>query len=192
MAASVCGWCGSSKRLQQRLYQMGLNTEQRQNIVYFTGYEVEHTMCHGMKTLFVIGTPPLDEILSKVIESDVEHIYFGTSQSFNPKAITRKEYEAWDRVIIPCLNSKYWVTLDFGVEHIEGVLESGYNEYPRFVPMISVKLPYINQLNYNATLKLDDRTWGATNPGVWTHHLQSLMSKDKFTHWDQYTQDTPT
>ena len=52
------------------------------------------------------------------------------------------------------------------------------------------KLPYITQLNYNATLKLDDRTWGATNPGVWTHHLQSLMSKDKYTHWDQYTQDT--
>jgi hypothetical protein len=56
--------------------------------------------------------------------------------------------------------------------------------------MISVKLPYINQLNYNATLKLDDRTWGDTNPGVWTHHLQSLMTKDKYTYWDQYTQDT--
>jgi len=80
--------------------------------------------------------------------------------------------------------------LDFGVEHIEGVLESGYNEYAKFIPMISVKLPYINQLNYNTTIKLDDRTWGDTNPGVWTHHLQSLMGKDKFTFWDQYTQDT--
>jgi hypothetical protein len=55
--------------------------------------------------------------------------------------------------------------------------------------MISVKLPYINQLNYNATLKLDDKTWGATNPGVWTHHLQSLMSLDMFTNWNQYVQD---
>jgi hypothetical protein len=25
---------------------------------------------------------------------------------------------------------------------------------------------------------------------VWTHHLQSLMTKDKYTYWDQYTQDT--
>jgi hypothetical protein len=56
--------------------------------------------------------------------------------------------------------------------------------------MISVKLPYINQLNYNATIKLDDRTWGATNPGVWTHHLPSLMTKETYTYWDQYTQDT--
>jgi len=169
---------------------MGLNTEERQGVVYFTGYEVEHTICHGMFTLFVVGTPPLKEIIEQAEKHKVKHVYFGTSQSFNPKSISHEEYKAWDEVIVGCLKKDYWVTLDFGVEHIEGVLESCYCEYPRFVPMISVKLPYINQLNYNATLKLDDRTWGATNPGVWTHHLPSLLSKDKFTYWDQYTQDT--
>ena len=171
---------------------MGLNTEERQEVVYFTGYEVEHTICYGMKTLFVVGTPPVEEIFEKAEANDCIHIYFGTSQSFNPKSISIEEYAAWDEVIRGCLQQDYWVSLDFGVEHIEGVIESGYSEWPRFVPMISVKLPYINQLNYNATLKLDDITWGKTNPGVWTHHLQSLMSKDKFTYWDQYTQDTPT
>jgi len=171
---------------------VGLNTEERQEVVYFTGYEVEHTICYGMKTLFVVGTPPLEDIIYKARQHEVTHIYFGTSQSFNPKSISHEEYALWDQVIIGCLKENYWVSLDFGVEHIEGVIESGYSEYQKFVPMISVKLPYINQLNYNATLKLDDRTWGATNPGVWTHHLQSLMSKDKFTYWDQYTQDTPT
>ena len=169
---------------------MGLNTDERQGVVYFTGYEVEHTVAYGMFTLFVVGTPPLEEILAQAQQHDVEQIYFGTSQSFNPKSISHEEYRAWDDVIIGCLKEDYWVTLDFGVEHIEGILESGYNEYAKFIPMISVKLPYINQLNYNATIKLDDRTWGATNPGVWTHHLQSLLGKDKFTFWDQYTQDT--
>ena len=167
-----------------------LNTEERQDIVYFTGYEVEHTICYGMKTLFVVGTPALKEILTKAQEHEVKHIYFGTSQSFNPKSISHEEYRAWDEVIIGCLKAGYWVTLDFDSSHNEGVLESGYSEYPRFVPMISVKLPYINQHNYNATLKLDDRTWGATNPGVWTHHLQSLMNKESYTYWDQYTKDT--
>jgi hypothetical protein len=119
----------------------------------------------------------------------VDHIYFGTSQSFNPKAATVLEYKKWDDVIFPCLKKNYWVTLDFGVEHINGVLESGYCEEQKFVPMISVKLPYINQLNYNATLKLDDRTWGATNPGVWTHRLHDLMDYNKFTKWDDYTKD---
>ena len=169
---------------------MGLNTDERQGVVYFTGYEVEHTVAYGMFTLFVVGTPTVEEILVQAQQHDVEQIYFGTSQSFSPKSISHEEYSAWDEVIIGCLKADYWVTLDFGVEHIEGVLESGYNEYAKFIPMISVKLPYINQLNYNATVKLDDRTWGATNPGVWTHHLQSLMGKDKFTYWDQYTQDT--
>ena len=169
-----------------------LNTEERQEVTYFTGYEVEHTVCYGMFTLFVVGTPPLEEILMQATcgSDKVTHIYFGTSQSFNPKSISHEEYKAWDEVIIGCLKAGYWVTLDFGVEHIEGILESAYNEYNRFVPMISVKLPYINQLNYNATLKLDDRTWGATNPGVWTHQLHDLMSKKHYTHWDQYTNDT--
>jgi hypothetical protein len=172
---------------------MGLNTEERLNVVYFTGYEVEHTICHGMKTLFVVGTPPLEEILQRANEdTDIKQIYFGTSQSFKPKSTTHSEWAPWDDVIFGCLKAGYWVTLDFGIEHVEGVIESGYNEHDRFVPMISCKLPYIKQLNYNATLKLDDITWGKTNSGVWTHQLHDLMSKDKYTYWDQYTQDTPT
>ena len=168
---------------------MGLNTEERKDIVYFTGYEVEHTIAYGMKTLFVVGTPPVCEIFEKASEQDCKHIYFGTSQSFNPKAVTQAEYQPWDNVIIGCLEAGYWVTLDFDVKHAEGVLESSYCEYQKFVPMISVKLPYIKQFNYNATLKLDDTTWGHSNPGVWTHQLHDLMTKDKYTYWDQYTQD---
>ena len=168
---------------------MGLNTIQRQGVVYFTGYEVEHTIAYSMKTLFVVGTPPVSEILEKAIEQDCKHIYFGTSQSFNPKAITQAEYQPWDSVILGCLEAGHWVTLDFDVKHAEGILESSYCEYPRFIPMISIKLPYIKQFNYNATLKLDDTTWGHSNPGVWTHQLHDLMAKDKYTYWDQYTQD---
>ena len=167
---------------------MGLNTEERQDVVYFTGYEVEHTVCYGMFTLFVVGTPPLNEILKKAKKAKVTHIYFGTSQSFNP--VTADDYAPWDEVIKGCLQENYWVSLDFDVKHIEDVIESSYSEYDRFVPMISVKIPYIKQLNYNATLKIDDITWGKTNSGVWTHQLHDLMSKDKYTYWDQYTQDT--
>jgi hypothetical protein len=171
---------------------MAIDTEGRQQVVYFTGYEVEHTVCYGLKTLFVVGTPPLEEILAKAkADPDIKHIYFGTSQSFNPANISHEDYAPWDQVIQGCLDKDYWVTLDFDVKHISGVMESAYNEYDRFVPMISVKLPYIKQLNYNATLKLDDLTWGKTNPGVWTHQLHDLMAKDKYTYWDQYTQDSP-
>jgi len=168
---------------------MGLNTEERQGVVYFTGYEVEHTVCYGMKTLFVVGTPLLEEILQQANRDvDIKHIYFGTSQSFNPSS--NEDWSTWNDRIRRCLDEGYWVTLDFDVKYAEEIHEDGWCEHARFVPMISVKLPYIGLYNYNATLKIDDRTWGATNPGVWTHHLPTLMSKDKYTHWDQYTQDT--
>jgi hypothetical protein len=169
---------------------MGLDTHQRQQARFFTGYEVEHTVCFGMKTLFVVGVQPIDNILALARAEDVKMIYFGTSQSFNPTSISHEQYNPWDVMIYGCLEQGYWVTLDFDVQHVEGVLESGYNENPKFVSMISCKIPYINQFNYNTTLKLDDSTWGATNPGVWTHQLHDLMSKNTYTHWDQYTQDT--
>lgn len=164
-----------------------LDTNQRQEVTYFTGYEVEHTICHGMYTLFVVGTPPLEDILRLAKEQNVTHIYFGTSQSFRP--IETSDWKIWDDRIMGCLNAGFWVTLDFDVKYAEEIHEDGWCENNRFVPMISVKLPYIGLYNYNATLKLDDRTWGATNPGVWTHQLHDLMTKDKYTYWDQYTQD---
>lgn len=167
---------------------MGLNTEERQNIIYFTGYEVEHTVAHGMYTLFVVGTPPLEEILSWAQRCQVDQIYFGTSQSFNPK--TTDDWKVWDDRIMGCLNAGYWVCLDFDVKYADEFHEDGWTENDKFIPMISVKLPYIKLFNYNATLKIDDKTWGATNPGVWTHHLPSLMSKNNFTYWDQYTHDS--
>ena len=169
---------------------MGLNTEERQGVVFFTGFEVEHTVCYGMKTLFVVGTPDVKDIQIQALQHGCQHIYFGTSQSFNPTSVTNEQYKPWDDVILPFLKTGYWISLDFDVKHIEGVIESGYCEYDKFVPMISCKIPYIKQLNYNATLKIDDITWGKTNPGVWTHQLNELMTKDKFTHWEQYTQDT--
>lgn len=175
---------------------MGLNTEQRKEVTFFTGYEVEHTVAHGMYTLFVVSTPSLEEILDIAKESQsnidenkrVKQIYFGTSQSFNP--VTYDDWKTWDKLIQGCLMQNYWVCLDFDSKYAEEIHEEGWCEEDRFIPMISIKLPYIKLYNYNATLKIDDRTWGATNPGVWTHQLHDLMNKEKYTHWDQYTQDT--
>jgi hypothetical protein len=143
-----------------------------------------------MFTLFVVGTPPIEEILDQASLYLVEHIYFGTSQSFpNIDVNDAEEWNKWSDVIKACLDKQYWVTLDLDVKQAEGLIESGLCEHDRFVPMLSVKLPYIKQFNYNATLKIDDLTWGKTNPGVWTHQLHDLMNNNKYTYWDQYTKD---
>lgn len=166
---------------------MGLNTNERQKVTYFTGFEVEHTIAHGMFTLFVVGTPPLDEILKFAKEHMVEQIYFGTSQSFTPKTID--DWDRWDQCIQGCLQENYWVTLDFDVSYSNLIHEYGWNESDKFISMISVKLPNIRLFNYNTTIKIDDTTWGHSNPGVWCHSLNELTTKSKFTFWDQYEQD---
>lgn len=172
---------------------MAIDTDGRQQVDYFVGTEVENTTMKNEKTLFVVGIKDPLEIY-KILETyevaeGVRHIYLGTSQCFHPK--TPEEWNEWDAFITRLLKAKLWVTLDFGVEYAEGVLEYSWNEYHNFIPMISVKLPHINQFNYNATLKLDDTTWGHSNPGVWCHPLHELQTRDVYTDWKDYTGDTP-
>jgi hypothetical protein len=80
-------------------------------------------------------------------------------------------------------------TLDLDVSAVEGLIEGPLVEYNNFIPMISVKIPYIQQLGYNATIKLDDRDFAATNPGVWCHSLHTLKDRAVFTDWSRYIKD---
>jgi hypothetical protein len=92
-------------------------------------------------------------------------------------------------MIVTCLQSNAWCTLDIDVTAAEGLHESPLCEYNRFIPMISVKLPYTKLFNYNTTIKIDDKDFDATNPGVWCHSLHDLQKRSVFTDWSKYTQD---
>jgi len=170
---------------------MAIDQKERKNIRFFTGIEVENTICKGKLNLFVVGIQPVEEILELAEFMQVENIYFGTSQSFVLDDDGDDTWMKWDEMMKQCLDKDYWVTLDFDISYVNQVLEFMSIEYKKFIPMISAKLPYINQLGYNAVLKLDDNTWGDTNSGVWTHHLHSLMNMESYTHWGEYIQDTP-
>ena len=164
-----------------------LTTDERLAAGFFLGTEVENTPRKGDKVLFVVGIKPVAEIARLVEAHDVNHVYLGTSQSFKPSC--NEAWEQWSNLVRELLDANFWVTLDFDVEYADGVLEEGWPENRKFIPMISVKLPYINQFGYNAVLKLDDTTWGVTNPGVWTHQLHALMTREAFTGWDEYVGD---
>jgi hypothetical protein len=156
-------------------------------IEFFTGLEVEHTPAYEMETLFVTGVHSPEPILAMAKENKVQHIYFGANQSFAPRDIA--DLKAWEHMVKNLLNAGYWCTLDFDVKYAEDILECGFNEQRKFISMISVKLPYLTQFNYNATIKLDDKDFEATNPGVWTHRLHDLLDSKVFTDWDQYKDD---
>jgi hypothetical protein len=160
------------------------------NAQLFVGTEVEHSPAFGLKTLFVVGVQPTELIEAAYIAYKCEHIYFGANQSFPNIDTNSSEWKSWEDMIKFFLDKDYTCTLDIDVKQIEGLLEGGFTEYNNFIPMISVKLPYIQQLGYNATLKLDDKNFAATNPGVWCHSLHGLMKRDMvFTDWSKYKQD---
>jgi hypothetical protein len=158
-----------------------------ESVKFFTGTEVEHTPALGKKTLFVVGVQTEDDIAAHL--TGCEHIYFGANQSFPNYDINARGWLDWENMILPFLDRGYLCTLDIDVKSVEGLLESGFTEYHNFIPMISVKLPYIRQLGYNATLKLDDKDFAATNPGVWCHSVHKLQNRTAFTDWSKYTKD---
>ena len=170
-----------------------MNRQGHENIQFFYGTEVEHTPAHGKYTMFVVGVQDIEDIRLHLSsgQQPVEHIYFGANQSF-PTSISVNDgvfWRPWEEMIKFFLKHDYLCTLDIDVSCAEGLLESGLTEYHNFIPMISVKLPYINQFGYNATLKIDDKDFRATNPGVWCHGLHELQDRSKFTDWSKYTED---
>jgi len=169
-----------------------MNREGHENTEFFYGTEVEHTPAHGRYTVFVVGCQDIEDIRLHLINAraPVEHIYFGANQSF-PKCGVNDVgvWRPWETMIKFFLDRNYLCTLDIDVSCAEGLLESGLTEYHNFIPMISVKLPYINQFGYNATLKIDDKDFQATNPGVWCHSLHDLQDRTRFTEWAHYTKD---
>ena len=161
-------------------------------VTYFVGTEIEHTPAFGKKTLFVVGIQDAAEIIEMASNNECTHIYLGANQSFEITGEhgSTSENKGWDAMVKECTSADFWVTLDFDLEYVDWINESGYSEHNNFIPMLSVKIPYIEQLGYNACIKLDDVDFNASNEGVWTHSIHSLMDRSKFTTWDQYKQDT--
>lgn len=158
----------------------------KDDVIFFTGNEIEHTPAYGMKTLFVVGIQPVEEIASRLI--GCQHIFFGANHSYDPKY--HEDHKQWEDMIMHFLNLDYWCSLDIPMSQVEEFNESGLCERNNFIPQIRVPIPYIRLWNYNTMLKLDDKDFNATNPGVWSHSLHKLMDRDCFTNWDQYKSDS--
>jgi len=167
-----------------------MNRTGHESVQMFVGTEVEHSPAYGMKTLFVIGVQDPKNIVTAAQRNNCEHIYFGANQSFpNPVVNDADTWHAWESMIGACLMHGAWCTLDLDLKSAEGLLEGSLIEHDRFIPMISVKLPYAKLYNYNTIIKIDDKDFQATNPGVWCHSLHDLKNRAVFTDWSKYSQD---
>jgi len=161
-------------------------TGEANDVKFFIGTEVEHTPAFGMKTLFVTGIQSFEDIAKNL--NGAEHIFFGANHSFDPT--NYDEWRGWDSMIEFFLKKEYICSLDIPINLAEEFLENGCNEFNNFIPQIRVPLPYIKLWNYNTMIKIDDKDFKATNPGVWSHSLHDLKDRKKFTPWTDYNNDT--
>jgi hypothetical protein len=169
----------------KRDYSTGVEND----INFFVGTEVEHTPAFGMKTLFVVGVHNDQVIIELAKNNNCKHIFFGANHSFNPKHNDYDDWKQWEDMVISCLESDFLCSLDIPLSAVEQFNDGGLNEYNNFIPQIRVPIPYIKLWNYNTMLKIDDKDFKATNPGVWSHSLHTLMDRSKFTDWAQYKND---
>jgi hypothetical protein len=167
-----------------------MNRAGHNQVDFFIGREVEHSPAFGHRTLFVVGLQDAAVIINLVKNNNCTHVYFGANQSFpNLDVNDGPGWREWEEMIQECLNVGLLCTLDLDSTCAEGLVEGGLVEYNNFIPMISVKLPYVQLLGYNATLKIDDVDFAKSNPGVWCHSLHNLRDRQVFTDWSKYTQD---
>ena len=166
-----------------------MNREGHEAVSFFYGVEVEHTPAYGKPTLFVVGVQKSEDIAAALTSGPqpVEHIFFGANHSFDPQ--NNLDWSRWEGMIGSFLSRGYLCSLDIPITAAANFNETGLCEFRNFVPQIRVSVPYTKLWNYNTMLKIDDVDFDATNPGVWTHSLHSLMSRDTFTSWDQYSKD---
>jgi hypothetical protein len=165
------------------------------NINFFIGNEVEHTPAYGMRTLFVTDIQN-EQVIEHILNEEnsyndkskhIKHIFFGANHSFNPQGYD--EHKLWEEMIRFFLDKDYLCSLDIPINQVEEFNESGLCEHDNFIPQIRVPIPYVKLWNYNTMLKIDDKDFKATNPGVWSHSLHTLMDRSKFTDWSQYKND---
>ena len=160
---------------------------------FFVGNEVEHNAAFGKKTLFIVGLQNTPIIERHVIDNECEHVFFGANHSFSPDlnhaASLWEEFEPWEKMIRSILEKDYLCSLDIPISAAEESLEMGLQEYSNFIPQIRVPIPYVEGWNYNTVVKIDDKGFDQSNPGVWCHRLHDLMDIDRFSTWSDYNDD---
>ena len=166
-----------------------MNRSGHESADFFYGREVEHTPAFNQPTLFVIGYQTVETIEQALAKSTYEthHIFFGANDSYHPKTV--EELRAWENVIMTFLDRGYWCSLDVPFQYVAGFHEGGLCERDQFIPIIKVPIPYIKLWNYNTCVKIDDRDFADSNPGVWVHPLHDLTDRSKFTDWSKYSKD---
>jgi ribulose bisphosphate carboxylase small subunit len=153
---------------------------------FFVGKEVETTPTKGMQTLFVVGLQRTATVLKHAEKNKCKHIYFGANHSF--KVLAGEEVEAIHNQLQYFLDKGYWVTFDTSpnlrFENIQKLLTN-----KKFTLVYGLRMDDVLKMQGNVVIKIDDKDFRATNPGVWCWSVRDMIDETHFTDWSQYKDD---
>jgi hypothetical protein len=150
----------------------------------------EHTLAYGKQTLTIFGEPDLEDIarvIAQYDDKDIEHLHFGAERSF--ACTTLDAMEEWIAVITHFLTLDYWVTLEVDVSLVNLLQESQLLPWNRFIPLLSIRIPFAYEMGYNASIKIDDVQFNHSNTGIWCHQIHDLLDYNRYTCWSDYKDD---
>ena len=162
----------------------------RDDVLTFTGIEVERTPCFGMKTYFVVGIPREEPYIfvNKVMKEDCEQIYFGANHSL------KNWKEEWTAPLVglikECLNAKFNVTIDVDPITVPNQIKN-FLSNAKFSITYAIPVPNIEKVKGTINIKLDDEDFEATNSGVWSTTIETIKVPNNYTGWDDYKKDKP-
>ena len=158
----------------------------KENISFFVGKEVETTPTQGKKTLFVVGIKKTNLIQKHLDKNKCKHIYFGANHSF--KQLDGSEIQQIANQLKYVLQKGYYVTMDtnptYQFPDIMKLLT-----YSKFTLVYGVRVDNVKKIKGNVVIKVDDKDFKATNPGVWCWTVKEMTDKKHFTDWDKYGDD---
>ena len=169
----------------KRKYQDG----EHNDVVYYIGTNVEKTLAYGMKTLFLTQIRPPKMVADIAEDRECTHVYIGPGGTFRPS--TKEHWQQYDEIVEYLTEHDYMVSIEHNLTQSQWFLESGYAENNMVIPVLSVAVPFIAQYGNNACLKIYDKGFNETNPGVWVHSYNDITKTEAFTHWNEYRDDLP-
>jgi len=159
------------------------------DVVYYVGVNVENTLAYGHTTLFLNEMRPAKMIIDIARDRDCSHIYIGANGTFKPK--TDGDWKAYDELVECLTEAKFLVTMEHNLTQSAWFLDSCFADNNMVIPVLTVEIPYIAQYGNQACLKITDKSFDETNPGVWVHSYNDMTSTESFTHWSKYNEDKP-
>ena len=170
-----------------------MNRVGHENVEFFLGPEVELTPAHGKRTLFVVGYQEPEVVEAQAKTNRVTHVYLGANHSFDPEAVSKGNAgKSWNELVKYLLDRNYFVTIDYQAHMHDLVLPmftAGVWQSRLFIPILSVRIPKIQNSSPNLTIKFDDIDFNATNEGVWCLNHSEVTDSNRFTPWQDYTSD---